>query len=238
MFYGETEDSLQVELSLFEHLIEKNGLGDSIFPLIPEKEKMNKTVDISNYFENKFNALLLLLKNEKAQNRLRDSLSMHPGINVKTKINILMECLNNYRAIINTEKKAISIINLKKLMNHKAIILDNDFFTMDWKQEFEKASYQFYLLFLLETESITKVINKKDDMITTLVQPNDFLDVAVITIRKYLTKFGEENLKFLFEYFFIRFTIMYQYLNLDLYEFRGRLMEGLACEVSGYSYNK
>lgn len=236
MLYDKISDALQVEFSLFDHLVEQNQMRDNIFPIIPDKEKMNKTVELKNYFENRFNAMLLLLNNDEAQKTLLNSLSIN--LDVKAKINIVMDCLNNYRVLINTGERTVSIINFKQLMAYKEEILSNDFFSSDWKQEFEKCSYQFYRLFLLETESIIKIVNEKEDMITSTVQPNDFINAAVMTNRKYLKVYGEENIKFLFEYFFIRFTDMYQHLDYNLYEFRGRLMESLATELSGYSYSK
>ncbi|ALS23180.1 hypothetical protein [Paenibacillus naphthalenovorans] len=223
-------DDLQEDLQLVNHLIKQMDLGDKIFAFIP-----NTLKGISDSYTRLTNSI----KEPTAKMQINHYLNAIADYNQKEKINLSYDCFNQYRTALNSGSRAFALINIKELTKQKKAILENDFFSLDYVNDYHNANYYFYVIFLLETASQVRIYSEEDLDTHSSLDFVNFIRVASLTIQSFLKMFGNKNVAVVFEYFFILFTLRFNNQeNRGFPMYRTKLMEAMAFEIGGYSMNR
>jgi hypothetical protein len=228
---GTVEDQ---ELNTLEHYIADQNLTDKVFAFLPNKEMMMTTYTGNNYYCNKLNYLLSLFRNPKAKDKILDYLKQTAPADSKAKMDLVSHSLTNPITILTTPHQSLALINFKKLEEEKNKILDNEFMSIRRND----PDYTFYQVLLTEVQVRLGLYNDYQLDINTPLTVQHYISTAALTIRKYMELYGENQIGFLFEYFFIKFNNNFEHIGSHFNTERTRLMASMAFEIGGYTMAK
>jgi hypothetical protein len=209
----------QTHDEIINNIVNSWGLESRIFPFV----KQNCFISVKvNHLPKIINNPMLI---EKINGWVED-------LNVKEKDEFIQEVLISPRVILQKNGEWNATINIKCLNDLvDSILTKHDFSYM----KTTKATKLFYSMYILETNSLLHYYEIHNIGHKTIITPDIYTQAAVMAMQMFLTKLGDAEVSFAFDYFFNKFSYSFNFLSGKLYGKRMVLISKLLQVYGAYS---